>query len=148
MNDAKLRLVRRGLGADRAERPRAVLLLFHDQPPDAREEARDALDAGHRPRLRGLQRPHEHEVAAQSIRAVFGDDVVRVDDVAAALAHLLAVLAEDESLIHEPLERLGRGDVAEVVQHLVPKPFVEQMQHGVLGAADIQIHAAGLWGKG
>ena len=34
-------------------------------------------------------------------------------------------------------ERLGRGDVAEIKQNLVPEPGVEQVQHGVFRAADI-----------
>ena len=39
--------------------------------------------------------------------------------------------------------RLAGGHVAEVEQHLVPEPGVEQVQHRVLDTADIQVHAAG-----
>ena len=67
------------------------------------------------------------------------DDVVGIDDVAAALRHLLVVLAEDHALVHELLERLGGADDAAVVEHLVPEARVEQVQHGVLGAADVQV---------
>ena len=42
--------------------------------------------------------------------------------------------------MHDLAERLVAGHQARVVQHLVPEPRVEEMQHGVFGAADIQIH--------
>merc|ERR1719258_789368 len=50
---------------------------------------------------------HEHLVQAHRVGAVLVDDVVGVDDVAAALAHLLAVLAQDHALVHELGEGLG-----------------------------------------
>ena len=65
--------------------------------------------------------------------------VVRVDHVAAALRHLLVVLAQDHPLVHQLLKRLGRADDAAVEEHLVPEPRVEQVQHRVLRAADVQI---------
>ena len=34
-------------------------------------------------------------------------------------------------------------DMAEVMENLVPEAGVEEMEHGVLGAADIEVHAAG-----
>ena len=101
------------------------------------------FDAVHAPRLGLLERAHEHFVAAQRIRAVFRDHVVRVDDVAAALGHLLSVLAEDQTLVDETLKRLRCADMAEIEEHLVPEARVEQVQHGVLGAADVEIDAAG-----
>ena len=48
-------------------------------------------------------------------------------------------LAQNQPLIDEFLEGLGAGDVAEVEEHLVPKAGVEQMQHGMFDAADIEI---------
>ena len=38
-------------------------------------------------------------------------------------------------------ERLRRAHVAEVVEHLVPEPRVQQVQHRVLGPADVQVDA-------
>ena len=38
-----------------AEHPFAGLVFLHDQAPDAREEARDAFDAFHAPRLHLLR---------------------------------------------------------------------------------------------
>ena len=58
-----------------------------------------AFDAARIPRLHRLERSEEHQVKAQRIRAVRLDDGVGVDDVAAALGHLLTVLAEDDSLV-------------------------------------------------
>ena len=42
--------------------------------------------------------------------------------------------------MHQLLERLWRTDHPNVVQNLVPKPRIEQMQHGMFAAADIEIH--------
>ena len=46
------------------------------------------------------------------------------------------------ALVDQPVERLGRRHVAQVEQHLVPEPRVQQVQHGVLDAADVQLDAA------
>ena len=40
------------------------------------------------------------------------------------------------------MERFGRIHVTEVEEHLVPEAGVEQVEHSVLDAADVQIHAA------
>ena len=49
--------------------------------------------------------------------------------------------AEDEALVDELEERLGRRNVAKIVKHFVPEAGVEQMQHGMLGSADVQINS-------
>ena len=116
-------------------------LLVHEQAPDAAEKAIDALDTLGAPRLHHLQRAHEHLVKAERVGAVLDENVVGVDHVAARLGHLLAVFAEDQALVDELEERLRGGDVAQVEEHLVPEPGVEQMQHGVFGAADVEIDA-------
>ena len=48
----------------------------------------------------------------------------------------------DVALVDQPAERLLAGDVAQVVQHLVPEAGVQQVQHGVLDTADVQVDAA------
>ena len=48
-------------------------------------------------------------------------------------------LAEDHPLVHELAERLGMRDVAAVEEHLVPEPAVEQVEHGVLRAAHVEV---------
>ena len=102
-------------------------------------EADDALDLRRLPRLHRLERAHEHLVEAQRVGAVLPHDVVGVDDVAARLRHLLVVLAEDHPLVDELHERLGVLHEAEVEEHLVPEARVEQVQHRVLGAADVEV---------
>lgn len=37
------------------------------------------------------------------------------------------------------MERLGRGDGADVVQELVPEPRVEEVENGMLRSSDIEI---------
>ena len=115
--------------------------FIHEQAPDAAEKTINAFDAFGVPGLHHLQRAHEHFVKAKCVRAVFCQDVIRVDDVAARLGHLLAVFAEDQSLVDEFEKRLRRRDVAEIEQNLVPETRVEQVQHGVLGAADVEINS-------
>ena len=144
VHDAEQFLVGAGDVLDlRGNLPGAVLLFLEGHAPDAGEEAGNALDALHAPGFHLFERAHEHFVEAQRVGSVFVDDVVRVHHVAAGLGHLLAVLAEDEALVDESLERLGRGDVAEIEEHLVPEAGVEQVKHGVLGAADVEVDHAG-----
>ena len=170
----------------------------------------DAVHAARAPRLDLLQRPHKHLVEAEAVGAVLLHHVVGVDDVAAALGHLVrprldphgrvglqheavALLldlrfghahaldappvgrapdrlvhlvlllrlrhvvagdkrarfvaegrvldfAEDHALVNELLERLLRRHHADVVEHLVPEPGVQQVEHRVLGPADVQVH--------
>ena len=142
----------------------------------------DALHARRLPRLHDLQRPHEHLVEPQRVRAVVADDVIGVDDVLQRLRHLrrelgqgfefgkvctvqapvlraerLAVLprdlvhrdedaarvlvreAEDHALVDELLERLRRRDEPKVEEHLVPEARVEQVQHRMFRAADVEV---------
>jgi len=168
--------------------------LAGDQPVHPGEEAVDALDALGVPHFRLPQRSHEHLVETEGVGAVAIDDVVRVDHVAAALAHLVgpggdghrrvrledvsgrvcaaglrlhlvlvqplcdgvrgalgdnvallvdvhAVLqpAEDHALGDKLLEGFLRRDGAHVEQNLVPEPCVEQVEHGVLRAAHVQV---------
>ncbi|RPK43838.1 hypothetical protein EES40_16160 [Streptomyces sp. ADI93-02] len=49
----------------------------------------------------------------------------------------------DHALVVQLVERLGGRDVPQVVQHLRPEACVQQVQHGVLRAADVQVDAAG-----
>ena len=119
----------------------SLTLLVHEQTPRATEKFIDAGDAIGVPRLHHFERTHEHFVKAERIRAILREHVVGIYHIAARLGHLLTVFAEDKSLIDEFEKRFGRGDVAEVEQNLVPEPRVEQMQHGVLRAADVEVNA-------
>ena len=117
----------------------SIRLFLAGDTPDAGEKTGNALDPLHLPGFHLFERAHEHFIEAQCVGTVFFDDVVGVDHVAAGLGHFLSVLAQDESLVDEFLKRLGRGDVAEVEEHLVPETGVEQVKHGVLGAANVEI---------
>ena len=57
--------------------------------PDLFKEAHHALYAVGVPRLLVFERAEEHFVEAQGVRAVAGDYVVGIDDIAAALAHFV-----------------------------------------------------------
>ena len=55
-------------------------------------------------------------------------------------------LGQDVALVEQPVVRLLRRQPAQVEQHLVPEPGVQQVQHGVLDAADVQVDAARVLG--
>ena len=134
------RLARNGL----RQLPPALLILLYDQAPDPREKPVNAFDAAHAPRFGRLQRPHKHFVKAQGIRAVVGDHIVRVNHVAAAFRHFVVILAEDHALIHQALKRLDGRNVTQIVKHLVPESRVQEVEHGVLGTADVMSTPPGL----
>ena len=48
----------------------------------------------------------------------------------------------DHALVEQLVERFGRVHVAEVEEHLVPEAGVEQVEHSVFDAADVQVHTA------
>ena len=76
----------------------------------------------------------------ECVGAVVLDDLAGRDQVALRLRHLRAV-EPDHPLREQPLERLAqvlRGD-AEIGQRLGEEPRVHEVQHGVLGAADVLV---------
>ena len=112
------------------------------QPPYPRRvqpvsEAPHTLDLGRLPGLDRFQWAHEHLVEAEHVGPVRADNVIGVDDVAARLAHFLAVVPQDRPLVHHLRERLGVLHHPQIEEHLVPEARIEQVQHGVLGAADV-----------
>src|SRR5690606_15323983 len=64
-------------------------------------------------------------------------------DVAERFGHLLSVLAEDEALIDELLEGFRRAEMPEIEEDFVPEAGVEEVQDGMLGPTDIEVHRAG-----
>ncbi len=114
-----------------------LALFVHEQAPDAAEETIHAFDALGAPRFGVRKRAHEHFVEPQGISAEFVHHVVGIDDVAARFGHFLVVFAEDKTLVDKFVKRLGCRDVTEVVKDLVPETRVEQVQHGMFGAADV-----------
>ena len=86
-----------------------------------------------------LERAQEHQVHPEGVGAPAGDVLVGDDDVAARLGHLGAVL-HDQAVRPELPERLVEVDVPQLVQHHRDEPGVQQVQHGVLVAADVGRH--------
>ena len=82
--------------------------------PDFLEKAVHAFDPVGIPRLHGVERPEEHQVETQGIRAVRLDDRVGAHDIAAALGHFFAVFAENDSLVEQLGEWLALRHDAEV----------------------------------
>src|ERR1044072_9618689 len=101
--------------------PFAGLIFGHHQPPDAREKPGHALNPAHAPRFHLLEWPHEHLVTAKRVRAVLLDYAVGSHDVPARLGHFLAVIAENDSLIHYTLKWLVLRKITEIEQNLVPE---------------------------
>src|SRR6202041_3418399 len=73
------------------------------------------------------------------VGAVALDLLVRADAVAPALRHLLAVLPEDDALVKQLREGLVRRNRPDVEQDLVPEPGVEEVEDGMLRAADVEV---------
>ncbi len=76
--------------AIRERRRERVAALVDEQPPGAVEEPMRAFYTARAPRFDLLERPHEHLVEPKRVGAETRDDLVRVDDIAAALAHLVS----------------------------------------------------------
>ena len=110
------------------------------QAPHTVKEAAAALRALRAPRNRLIERAHEHLVHAESVRANFINNVIRIDDVAARLGHLLAVLAKNHAVAGALLVGFRRGNHANVMQEQMPETAVQQMQGRVLHAAVVPVH--------
>lgn len=61
-------------------------------------------------------------------------------DLAAVVAVAVVAVGHQHALGEEVLERLVVLDEAEIAHHLRPEAGVEQMEHGVLDAADVLVH--------
>src|SRR5688572_9124314 len=60
-----------------------------------------------RPRTSGFPWPDEHQEGSEAVPSVDPHLFFRVDHISLGLAHLVAVFAQDEPLVEEPLERLA-----------------------------------------
>src|SRR5579875_2913808 len=107
--------------------------------PDARQESYPSGDPFLGPGKRVFGGSGREQEQPHRIDAVSLDRIVDTDDVPAALAHLFAVV-EERPLIEEARERLRRPRrPTHVDEELVEEARVEQVEHRVLGAADILI---------
>ena len=71
--------------------------------------------------------------------AVSGDHLLRRDDVALRLAHDLAIRVEHHALAQQVGERLVEVEQPHVAHHLREEAAVQQVQDGVLDAADVLV---------
>ena len=94
------------------------------QVPITLNEAAAALDAGVAPRCGLLKVADEHFIETERICAELVYNVVRVDNVAARLTHLLAVFTEDHAVACALCIRFCGRDLADVVEELMPKTAV------------------------
>ena len=133
--------IRRGVERRRASRGRQAGSDAVDEPPDAAEEAAHPLDPLIAPVEVALGRRREQAEEARRVGAVAPDEVVGVDHVPLRLAHLRAVL-DHHPLGEQPAERLVEREEPQVAQHLGEEARVEQVEHGMLDAADVLIDAA------
>src|SRR5581483_8953796 len=63
-------------------------LFVDEQSPDSAKETINTLNSFGAPGLHHLEWTHEHFVKAERVRAKLPDDGIRIDDIAAGLAHL------------------------------------------------------------
>mmetsp|Transcript_31925 Transcript_31925/g.93823 ORF Transcript_31925/g.93823 Transcript_31925/m.93823 type:complete len:419 (-) Transcript_31925:1231-2487(-) len=117
-------------------------LIFRSILDDVVKLVLEAYNSGHLfrlPWLNSLERSHEHLIHAQGVATLIVDNVIGIDNVAAALGHLLAIAAEDHALMNKLLERLGGGGITQVKEYLMPKSRVQKMKHSMLGTTNVKI---------
>ena len=112
--------------------------LPHDTP-GALNEAVSALDGLGIPVEVLLGRGDKQDRQTHGVGAVGLDDRARGHDVALGLGHGVAVLVLDHALAQQVGEGLVHAQQAQVAQRLGKEAAVEQVQNGVLDAADVVI---------
>jgi len=150
--------------------PPDVFDIFVKDPPQAAEKAEGSFHALFAPFQIFFRRRGEQAEDARGIGAVGFHQKIRVDDVLERFGHFfrladddvfaaeltlaaLGLFGEEVAVFgalhrfladHALRQEIGEGlidaDHAEVAQHLGVEPRVEQMQNGVLDAADVLIH--------
>ncbi len=111
-----------------------------EQGPGTADPAGGSFDALRVPRRTHLPAREEHQVGAYGVSAVFVHQDVWRDHVAAALGHLLVVLAQHHALIAQLDHRLVAFGDARIAQRLMEEARVQQVHRGVLDAARVGIH--------
>ena len=112
--------------------------VVHDAPC-AVHELVDARQAALVPQQVLVGRGHEQDVGAHGVGAVLGDHVLGGDDVALRLRHRLAVLVLHHALAQQVRERLVELKQPQVAQHFRVEAAVQQVQDGMLDAADVLV---------
>src|SRR5919199_6702429 len=104
------------------------------------QKAYNTLNAARVPWPALCPRTDEHQIAAQNIGAVTVHELLRVHHVAAALAHLLRVLAEYDALVKQPRHRLVEPDHPEIAHYLREETGVEQVHRRVLDPPGVLVN--------
>ncbi len=116
-----------------------LVVMSLDKSPHPIQKPARAFDAVVVPVEVLLRRRREQREEPGGVGAEGPDEVVGIHDVALGLRHLGPVL-DDHPLAQQGPERLVDLGEAEVAEHLGVEARVEQVQDGVLDAADVLIH--------
>ncbi len=74
---------------------------------------------------------------AQDVGTIALDNLIWGDHVAPALGHSLSIGGMQDSLAAQPREWLAKVDQPSIGQDLGPESGVQQVHHGMLGAAHV-----------
>ena len=120
------------------DRTAGQLRMPHNKAIDPRQEAAYARDAIFLPIQIAIRRRSKQCIHARCIGAIARDHLVRRHHIALRLRHLRAVL-DHHPLRKETCRRLVIPNHSQVAHHLGPEARVNQVQNGVLHAADVLI---------
>src|SRR5437899_9731529 len=114
--------------------------ISDEEAIDASEKSLDAFNAGILPVEIAIRGRSEEAVQACCVGSVARDHLVGRNDIAQVLRHLPAFF-DHHALGEEALDWLVVGDHAKVTHELRPEARVDQVQNGVLDAANVLIDA-------
>ena len=114
--------------------------IAHHEPIHAPQESLNAFHARILPVEIAVGRRGEQAVQARRVGAVARDHLIGRDDVAQALRHFRAVL-DDHALREQALDRFVVGNHAHVAHEFCPEARIDQVQNGMLDAANILVDA-------
>ena len=113
---------------------------FCKQAVNFADKTINAHQAFIRPHGHLVKRPDKHFIQTERIGAIGGDNIVRIDHIAARLRHLLAVFSQNHSVRRPALIRfLGRHQ-SQIIQKLMPETGIQQVQRGMLHSSVVPIN--------
>ena len=83
---------------------------------------------------------HEERIHSQNIRAVFVDNIVRVNDISFGFTHLFAVGTEDKTLCGTFCVRLFCGNYADVIEEAIPESGIDEVAGNMLHASVVPVY--------
>src|SRR5215471_15127226 len=127
------------MNEDFTRRSDGPLAVVHCHPvPCSSQKAMDTLDSLVAPFRIELRRPDKQFVHAQRVTTVIANQIVRRDDIALGLGHLLrfSALADvrDHSLVEQTFEGLFESNNTDIKQEHCEETRIEQMKDGMLHA--------------